>query len=188
MRRFEARLCLRFAQDRPGADRDIQPLEVLQIQRLQLEGVAEQPTRLIGDQDATWLGARLQARGQIGRIADDGLLLRRPLADEVSDDDDPGRDTDAGPQDFCVGCLQICDGLGQIKSSPHSPFGIVFMGAGESEISEHAVAHELCDEAVVPYNHAGAGVLIRPNDLPHVLGIKPSRHCGRSDKITEQDR
>lgn len=87
----------------------------MQIQRLQLECVAEQPTRLIGDKDATWLGAGLQARGQIGRIADDGLLLRRPLADEVSDDDDSGRDPDARLQDFCVGCLEICDGLGQIN-------------------------------------------------------------------------
>ncbi|MGC1533326.1 MAG: hypothetical protein WA832_21990 [Bradyrhizobium sp.] len=116
------------------------------------------------------------------------MLLRRPLADEVSDDDDPGRDPDAGLQDFATRRLKICDGVGQIKSSPHSPFGVVFVRARKSEISEHAVAHELCDKAVVACNHTSAGVLIGPNDLAHVLRVKASRHRRRSGKIAEQHR
>ena len=108
------------------------------------------------------------------------------MPDEVSDDDDSGRDTDARLQDFSVGCLEICDGVGEIKSSPHSPFGVVFVGARESEISQHAVAHELCDEAVVACNHIGAGVLIGSNDLAHVLGIKaePTLPLIRPDRST----
>jgi hypothetical protein len=39
--------------------------------------------------------SRLQARGQIGRLADDRLLLGRARADEVPDHDQPGGDADA---------------------------------------------------------------------------------------------
>ena len=38
---------------------------------------------------------RLQPRGEIGRLADDRLFLRRALADQVADDHQPGGDPDA---------------------------------------------------------------------------------------------
>ena len=44
------------------------------------------------------LGERLQPRRQIGRLANDGLFLRRSLTDEVADHDDAGGYADADVQ------------------------------------------------------------------------------------------
>ena len=44
------------------------------------------------------LGQRLQARGEVRRLADDRLLLRGALADQVADDDQAGGDADARRQ------------------------------------------------------------------------------------------
>ena len=65
--------------------------------------------------------------------------------------------------------------------------GVVFVRAGEAEIGQHPIAHELRDEAVVARDCAGARVLIGPDDFPHVLGIEPRRHRGRTDEIAEHD-
>ena len=49
------------------------------------------------------------------------------------------------------------------------------MRARKAEIGEHAVAHELRDEAVVARDRAATGVLIGADNLAHVLGIEPRR-------------
>ena len=50
------------------------------------------------DHDGAGLGKRLQAGGKVRRLADDPALLRLAGADQVADDDQPGRDADTNPQ------------------------------------------------------------------------------------------
>jgi hypothetical protein len=69
----------------------------------------------------------------------------------------------------------------------HRPRRVVLVRAGKAEIGENAVAHEFGDEAVVACDHAGARVLIGPDDLAHVLGIESRRKRGGSDEIAEHD-
>ena len=62
------------------------------------------------------------------------------------------------------------------------------MGAGKAEIRKNSVAHELGDEAVVARDRSRTGVLIGPDDLPHVFGIEPRRHRGGAHEVAEHDR
>ena len=82
------------SQRRPGPRRAGDALEVAGPEVLQLEEIAEQPSRAVGDDDGTRLGESLQARREVWRLADHRLLLRRTRADQVADHDKPGGDTD----------------------------------------------------------------------------------------------
>ena len=75
-------------------DRRVEAFQLLRIQGLSSKAPPSRSARRFGDEDAARLGQRLQASGQIGRLADDGLFLRRALSDEVADDNDPRRDAD----------------------------------------------------------------------------------------------
>ncbi len=186
-RRLEAADVLRLAQNRPGENRRVEAFERLRAKRLQLERAAQQPPRRLRDHDAARLGQALQPRRQIGRLADDGLFLRRALSDEIANDDDAGRDADADPQGLFRARVELRDDSGDVETRSDRPFGVFLMGAREAEIGQHAVAHELGDEAVVARDRARTGVLIGANDLAHVLGIEPRRQRGRADEVAEHD-
>jgi hypothetical protein len=78
----------------PGPRRPGDALEVPGPEVLQLEEIAEQPSRAVGDDDGIRLGQSLQARREVWRLADDRLLLCRTRADQVADHDKPGGDAD----------------------------------------------------------------------------------------------
>ncbi len=59
-----------------------------------LEEIADQPARPRPNHDGVRLGQRLQPGGQVGRLADDRLLLRRSGTDEIAHDHEPGVDPD----------------------------------------------------------------------------------------------
>jgi hypothetical protein len=77
-----------------------EPLQRLRAHIADLEQGADLASRRLGDDDRVRLGEALQAGCQVGRLADHRLLLRRPRADQVADDDEPGRDADAHRQRF----------------------------------------------------------------------------------------
>src|SRR5262249_8696517 len=64
-----------------------------------LEQITDQPAGVRGDDDRVGLGERLQPGGEVGGFADDRLLLRRSLANQIADDHQPSGDADP--------CLQI---------------------------------------------------------------------------------
>ena len=106
MRRLEAALARRHAERRKSLDRLGEALDRMPAQLLQPEPVADQPPRRRRDNDAVRFGKPLQPRGEIGRVADDRLLLRRPLPYHVADDDEAGRDPDAHGEFLARACLQ----------------------------------------------------------------------------------
>src|SRR5260370_39687130 len=61
------------------------------------------------------------------------------------------------------------------------------MGVWEAKIGQNAVAHELGHEAVIARDHAGAGILIGADHLPHILGIEPRRQCSRAREVAKHD-
>jgi hypothetical protein len=187
-RRLEAADVLRLAQDRPSANRRVEAFEGLWPKRRQLERPAQQPSGRLGYHYAAWLGQGLQPRRQIGRLADDGLFLRRPLPDEISDHDDASRDADANPQTLRSRGFELRDDSGDVQTGSDCPLSVLLMGTRKAEISKHPIAHELGDEAVIARHRARTGFLVGPDDLVHVLGIKPRRHRGRADEIAEHDR
>jgi hypothetical protein len=69
-------------------------------------------------------------------LANDAALLRLPRADEVAADDQPGRNSDTGPQ----GSVRFerghrCD---QFEPRPYGPLGVVLMGPGIASLCSGA--------------------------------------------------
>ncbi len=66
-------------------------------------------------------------------------------------------------------------------------FCIVFVRSWPPEVTEHAIAHELCDMALEPTDLSGDSILVSPQQIPHVLRVYSSRERGRADQVAEQD-
>ena len=109
------------------------------------------------------------------------------MAHEIADDDKAGPDPDPHGEFSHCARLQRGDDFGDFEPRVDRSRCVVLVGAGEAEIGENAVAHELGDEAVIARHHARTGVLIGADDLAHVLGIEPSRKRGRTDEVGEHD-
>ena len=54
--------------------------------------------RAVANDDHVRLGNLLQPRREVRRLANDAVLLRLPRAEEIAADDQPGRNSDTGPQ------------------------------------------------------------------------------------------
>jgi hypothetical protein len=152
-----------------------------------LEEITDQPPCAGGDDDRARLGQGLQPGGEVGRLADDRLLLRRSLADQIADDHQPGGDADARLQ-LDGFDIEANDGLDQTEPCSDRAFGIVLMRPRVPEINEHAVAHIFGDEAVEASDDTGDRAMIGADDLAQILGIEPRRQRGRADEIAEHHR
>ena len=76
MQRIKAALCIGLASNAPGADRSCETLELPLAEIDHVKQSDNQPLCAVGDHDGVRLGQGLQACRQVGRLADDGLLLR----------------------------------------------------------------------------------------------------------------
>src|SRR5262249_8255539 len=85
-------------QRHPGPRRLGEALEVPGPEVLQFKEIAQKSTRAVANDDHVRLGNLLQPRREIRRLANDAALLRLPRAEEIADDDQPGRNSDTGPQ------------------------------------------------------------------------------------------
>ena len=96
-----------------------------------LEKAAHQSARACGDHDSAWARQRLQPGREVGRLADDRLLLGRTLADEIAYDDQPGGDTDprrpAARRRQSLGCPPRRDG----EPRPDRSLGLVLVRLGQ---------------------------------------------------------
>jgi hypothetical protein len=99
------------------------------------------------------------------------LFLRRALADQITDNDQPGGDPDARLQldrfDFQAG-----DGIDDIKPSADRALGIVLMRSRIAEIDEHAVAHVLGDKTIEVSHDISDSAVISGDHLAQILGIE----------------
>ena len=85
-----------FAPHAPGRHRAGKALQFVFAGGFELEQPAQQILRRFADENGVRSGERLQPRGEIGRFADNGALLRRAGADDFADDDQTGGDADPG--------------------------------------------------------------------------------------------
>jgi hypothetical protein len=84
--------------DREGLDRLGEALDSLLAEVAQPEQVADQAAGDAGEYDLPGFRKSLQARREVGGLADHRLLLRRAFADQIADDDKPGGNADSGLQ------------------------------------------------------------------------------------------
>jgi hypothetical protein len=175
LRGLETALALSYAKRRPGLDRFGETLDDVFAEVAQAKPVAEQASSGRPDRDPARLDEALQPGREIGGVADDGLLPRRTLTDDVADHDEARGDADADGEILARSRLQSRHHFRDFEPGMHRPRCVVLVRAGEPEIGEHAVAHELRDEAVVARHDARHRILIGANDLPHVFGIEARR-------------
>ncbi len=188
MQRLEATFGTPLGFDPPDRERRGEALKMLRTEIGEIEQTAHQPAGRLADDHVARSRDRLEPCGEVGRLADHRLLLRCTLADQIADHDEPGRDADPGGECLAGRCRQPADRLNKRQPRAHGPLPLVLMRPRIAEIGQHAVAHELGDEALEACYHPGAGVLIRAQHLAHVLRIDPRRERGRSDQIDEHHR
>ncbi len=129
----------------------------------------------------------LQARGEIGRVADDVPLGSPSQADDIADDHQSGGDPHAHAQLQTRHRLQRRHGIHDLQSGKDGPLRRIFVGARVAEIREDAVSHVAGDESVELGDHARRGFLVQPHDLLRVLRIEPLGQRGRVRQVAEHD-
>ena len=187
-RRLEAAFRHGDALDREGLDRLGEALRCLPAEVAQPEQVADQAAGGAGEDDLPGFRQSLQARREVGGLADHRLLLRRALADQIADDDKPGGNADADGEPLRSTGLQARHRRFYLQPRPHRPLGVVLMRPRIAEIGQHPVAHEFGDKAVIARDDAGNGVLIGADLLAQFLGVEPRRQGRRADEIAEHHR
>jgi hypothetical protein len=169
-------------------------------ERAQREAVAEQPARGGGDHHRAGLGQSLQPGGQVRRLADHRLLLRRTFAEQVADHHQAGGDADAhlelvpgrppaqGGRSGDGGHVEPPDRGDDVEAGADGALGIVLVGAGKAKINQHAVAHVFGDETVEAANRRRDTLVISADHRAQLFGIEPRRERRRADQIAEHHR
>ena len=166
----------------PGDALDLDGAEIAVV-----EEIANQPARARGNDDRVRFGQGLQTGGEVRRLTDDRLLLRRAFADQIADDHQPGRDPDPRLQ-FDGFDIEATDSVDDTQPGAHPPLGVVLMRPRVAEIDQNAVAHVLGDKPIEAPDDVGDGAMIRADHLAQILGIEPCRERGRTDQIAEHHR
>ena len=138
---------------------------------LQFKQPTQQILGCLADQNGVGPGERLQPRGEIGGFANDGALLRDADPDDFADHDEAGGDPDPCLHPRPVRQFDLADFRQDAERGANGALGRILEGAGKTEIGQNAVAHELGDEAAVPPDRAGGGVLVTPDQTPKLLRI-----------------
>jgi hypothetical protein len=147
------------------------------------EDVADEIARGGADQNGIGGGEDLQAGGEVGRLADDGLLARRTLADRLADDHEPAGDADAHGAAGAIAVSNIGTErrhrVEDRQPGANRALGILFLRIWVTEIDEHAVAHELGDVAVEAPDGVADRLPIAADHVAHVFGIELRREPRR---------
>jgi hypothetical protein len=130
---------------------------------LQIEEIANELSRTLGDYDRVRLCNALQASRDVRRLTDDAALLRLARSDQVADYDQPGSNPYAGLQGSAE--LQSANRLDQLQPSPYRPLGVILVGLRKAEVNQYAVTHILRDEPADALHSRSNAFLIGRNDL-----------------------
>jgi hypothetical protein len=174
--------------DPPHRHRVGEALQHLRPEILEFERAADQPPRRGSDQDRVGLRQRLQPGRQVGRLADDRLLLGGAFADKVADDHHSGGDADPRRQGLADGRAEPPDRLDGGQAGQHRAFGVVLVRPRVAEVGQHPVAHVLGDVALEAGDLAGDRVLVGADHLAHLLRVEPAGERRRADQVDEHDR
>ena len=155
---------------------------------LEHEEAFDQAARAVPDQHGARLGQRLQAGGDVRRLADHRHLVAELAGADVAGDYESGVDSDAhrdlhpGVADLSVQRLHRLDDLqAGLDRAP----GIVLVGTREAEVDENAVADVVADMAVEPSDDLGAGSLVPSDQLVQVFGVHARGQRGGADHVAE---
>ena len=153
------------------------------------EDVADQIARRSADQDRVGTRETLQPSGEVGRVANDGLLACGAFADRLADHDDPAGDADAygeaGPVASGNPSVESRHRVENCEASANRALGIFLLRVRVTEINQDAIAHELGDIPIEASDGFAHDLLIGADHIAHVLGIELDRQVRRIHQVTE---
>ena len=164
-----------LAQHTPHGDGRGESLERSFAQALVLEAVAKQLIGARADENRIGLGQRLQASGEIWRLAGDRALSGGTRAEQIANDDDAGYDADACLERAAVGAFQLSQCIDDRQAGADCMLRRIFIGLRIAEIGEHTIAHELRHEAVEPRYRPCADVLEAADVRARIFGVERIR-------------
>ena len=147
-----------------------------------------QPARLVTDQHSTGHGERLQARGQVRRLADDRLFLGGAFAGQIADHHHSGRDADTNLKPGADISLEVGHGVHQPQPRAYCLLGIILVRLRKAEISECPVSHVAGDDPTIRGDDVCNAGVINADDRAQVFRIKAGRKCRRPHQIAKHDR
>ncbi len=166
---------------RPAFQRDRAEIAVIEVP-------PSEPAGARADQHRPRLRQRLQTRGEVRRLTDDGLLRRGFVNEEFGHNDSTCRNANANLQRGVETGAEIRHRIDEREGGAHCLFGVILLRAWIAEIGEHAVAHISGDHALVaPDDVVDAGVIGRDHP-PHVFRVQPCRKGSRADQIAKHHR
>jgi hypothetical protein len=129
-------------------------LEVPLSEVFKLEEVAEKSARALRDDHRVRFGDALQSSCEVWGRPDHCLLLSSARTNQVTNNDKPSRDADAGLQ-RCIR-LQIADRCNQLQPRAYSTLGIIFMRPWGEKVTARRGAPPLAELrccGLVPIGH-----------------------------------
>src|SRR5262249_48379979 len=134
------------------------------------EQIADQPASACGDNDGIRLGERLQTGREVRCFADDRLLLRRALADQIADDDEPRGNAGARSQLDGFG-TETADSIDQTQRGSDGPLAAVFRCSRITKIGQDTVARVLPDKAVEPADRVRDALVVSADHFAQILRV-----------------
>ena len=157
------------SQCRPSVHRTCNSLQVLRPEILEIEQIAEELSRTLGDNRSVRLGESLKLRRDIRRLADDAVLLRASRICHLTDDHEAGGNPD--PRLQRRGRFQRGRCRDQFKRRANRALGIVLVRFRIAKIEYRSVPVGVCDESVVPTSRFSDAAMIASDNLAYILRI-----------------
>src|SRR6516162_5256237 len=140
---------------------------------LDIEQRAELSPGAVGNDQGARPRQRLQAGGEVWRLADHAPLLRGTSTDQIANDDEASGDTNPHVQRLL--CGEPADRVDDREPGASGALGIVLMRLGIAEINEHAVAHIFGDKTAKAGDRVSHTAMVGADDLAQILRIEARR-------------
>ena len=186
---LEGRLPRRHADDLVGGDRIALALDGERTGRQQPQLAPHQTRGGLGDQDLAGRGGLLQPGGDVGRVADGGVVHAQVVADGADHDEarveshahgQLGARPEAGVR------AAILQRTADLEGGHGRAAGVVLVGQRRAEQRHEAVAEELVDGALVAMDLGQRQLEESIEQIVHRVGAEPLGQRGRADQVAEQ--
>jgi hypothetical protein len=185
----ETRLGVGDAHGAVDVDRPRDALHGPRAQRFEVDVSLDEPAGGVGEHHCARRRRALQARRDVGRLADDVDGLTPRAGTHLTDDDDAGVDPDAcrRRREIWASRRDACHGAYDLEPGPHGAGGVVLVGDRMAEEHEQAVADVADDHSAVGLDDRRRRRLVREDEGAQLLGIERFGERRGADEIDEDD-
>ena len=192
LERLGAERPVRGLRDSVHRDRPRDALERLHAKRLGLETVAEQLARRVGQDNRSRARERLQARGDVGRLAGDAKRLASGPRAHLACDDDSRVQSNPHPDGYlepvAQPLVQRDELVEDLQRGVDGSLRVVLVRPRIAEVGDHSVPLPLGRIAVEAFDRTRASTLVVGQHLAEVLGVQRLSQRRRVDDVAEHHR